>query len=141
MSAELEFIQFRLQIIEEQLNNENVELEPLMRMRIEREQRLLRRVANELPEGQVLETVVNWRFYLGGLLQDHKLETRAQQRKYDRWLRLSRSQREVTPQPPQPSIGTTSTDANGDTWVIDDRFLAMMDDLIARLRKWLESAP
>ena len=139
MTTEVEFVLTRLQIIAERLDEDNDDIEPIQRMSLEREQRLLCRVKNEIPESEVLETLTNWRKYLGIILQDYTLTTRAQMRKYERWLRLSSAQREVTPQPERPPIGTTSTDKNGDTWVIDDRFLAMMDDLIKRLQKWLET--
>ena len=139
MTTEVEFVQARLQIISERLDEDDSDIEPMQRLRMEREQRLLRRVKSELPEGEVLQTLKDWRTFLGFELQDHKIATRAQMRKYERWRRLSRSQREVTPQPERPPIGTTSTDKNGDIWVIDDRFLAMMDDLIKRLQKWLET--
>jgi hypothetical protein len=29
-------------------------------------------------------------------------------------------------------------DTHGAPWIIDDRFLALLDDLIERLQKWLE---
>jgi len=137
MASEIEFVQTRLQIIKERIDDLAIEIEPIIRMRLQREQRLLQRVGEELTEGEVLETLGEWRQYLGILLMDHKFAKRAQQRKYDRWLRLSREQREITPQPEQPTLGTTSIDKHGNTWVIDDRFLAMMDDLIKRLQKWL----
>ncbi|MCA9926066.1 MAG: hypothetical protein KC421_27030 [Anaerolineales bacterium] len=137
MTNEQVFVKERFLIVKARLENPNADIEPPIRMRLQREHRLLDRLRHEVPEGEVLATLTDWRVFLGSKLVAHKKATRAQQEAYDAWLRLPRHRKEEVRQPERPSLGTTVKDANGYSWVIDDRFLLMMDDLINRLQKWL----
>jgi hypothetical protein len=140
MSHEIDFCRQRFHIIKEQLEDPVAALEREDRLRLEREGRLLGHVLYELEEGQVLSALESWRGRFGRELSKHKSATRPQQQVYDAWLRLPRPERERAPEPPRPSLGIVIEDKNGQKWVVDDRYLAMMDDLIGRLRKWLGSA-
>ncbi len=137
MINEHDFVKARFFIVKARLDDPGADIEPPIRMRLQREYRLLGRLRDEVPEGEVLAALTDWRTFLGGKLVEHKRATRAQQEAYDAWLRLPRYRKEEVRQPERPSLGTTVKDANGHTWVIDDRFLLMMDDLINRLQKWL----
>ncbi|MCP5096743.1 MAG: hypothetical protein GY943_14415 [Chloroflexi bacterium] len=139
MSTELEFIQTRQRIVQDGMDDPNPKIEPHKRLSLQREHRLLTRVLAELPEGEVLSTLLAWRGYLGEELVDHTYRHRAQQRAFDRWLRLSRNQRENTPRPEPPPLGAKVPDHKGNMWIVDERFLAMMDDLLKRFKRWLDS--
>lgn len=55
---------------------------------------------------------------------------------YDAWWRLPRDERASVPKPPRPPWARY-VDLDGAPWIIDDRFLALLDDLVERLQKWL----
>jgi hypothetical protein len=55
---------------------------------------------------------------------------------YDAWWRLPRDERGGVPKTPGPP-SARYTDVDGAVWIIDDRFLALLDDLMQRLQKWL----
>ena len=137
MPAEIEFCRQRFRIVKEQLEDPTSALEREDRLRLEREGRLLGHVLYELKEGQVLSALESWRSRFGRELSKHKSATRPGQQAYDTWLRLPHKERHRIPQPPRPSLGIVIEDKNGQKWVIDDRYLAMMDDLIGRLKMWL----
>jgi hypothetical protein len=54
---------------------------------------------------------------------------------YDAWWELPWYDRQELPRPPRPPA-TRYVDADGAPWIIDDRFLALLDDLARRLQKW-----
>lgn len=54
---------------------------------------------------------------------------------YDAWWELPHYQRENVPQPPQPPPARY-VDNEGEPWIVDDRFLALLDDLAGRLWIW-----
>ena len=140
MPDEIGFCRQRFRIVKEQLEDPTAALEREDRLRLEREHRLLGHVLYELEEGQVLKALESWRGRFGRELSQHRSASRPQQQAYDAWLRLPPDERRGVPEPPRPSPGIIIEDKNGRKWVVDDRYLAMMDDLIGRLRKWLESA-
>ena len=105
-------------------------------VRHEREARLLRKLLARTREGQVLTTLRAWRRQLGEFLAEHRQRYKEMQEVHDAWWRLPPSQRETVPQPPRPP-SPRYIDQDGAPWIIDDRFLALLDDLIERLQKWL----
>lgn len=139
MTDEQTFVRERFFIVKERIEDVNAVIDPPIRLRLQREYRLLGKVRAQVAEGEVLATLTDWRTFLGSRLAAYKKATRAQQEAYDAWLRLPRHKKERMRMPERPSLGTIVKDANGHTWVIDDRFLLMMDDLIHRLQKWLAS--
>jgi hypothetical protein len=104
-----------------------------------REARLLRKLLAKVPEGRVLETLIGWRRQLGEFLANHRQRYREQQRAYDDWWRLPPHQRENMPQPQKPP-SPRYIDRDGAPWIIDDRFLNLLDDLIERLQKGLNES-
>lgn len=141
MPKEREFVQERFRIVKEQLDDPDAVIEPEDRKRLEREHRLLGKLLAEVEEGQVKRALELWRVKFGESLAGHRALHREQQQTYDNWLALPWSKREHTPKPEPPSLGIEITDKSGYVWVIDDRYLLMMDDLIARLKKWLGTVP
>jgi len=105
----------------------------------EREARLLRKLLARTREGQVLVTLAAWRRQLEGFLTAHRQRYREMQEAHDAWWGLPRYEREGVPQPPRPP-SARYVDRDGAPWIIDDRFLALLDDLIERLQKWLDEA-
>lgn len=140
MVEEREFARERLDIVKRRLENPAAIIDRLDRIQLEREYRLLGRILHEVEEGQVLKALEAWRRYLGGQLATYSREVLPGIRhRHEQWRQLPPARQEQVPEPPRPVVSTTVTDRNGYKWVIDDRFLLMMDDLIARLRRWLMS--
>jgi hypothetical protein len=140
MEPEREFARERFQIVKQRLDDPATHIDRLDRIQLEREYRLLGKVLDEVSEGQVLRTLEAWRRYLGGELATYSRKVLPSIRQaHEEWRQLPPARREFVPEPPRPVVSTTVTDRNGYKWVIDDRFLLMMDDVIARLRRWLES--
>lgn len=137
VESELAFVHERRQILQEILEKPEADIERVQRIQRQRELRLLDRIAAEVAEGKVLKTVRSWRQYLGQQLAAHKQATRAEQNIADEWYRLPYEEKERTPKPKSPSLGIRITASNDQQFVIDDQYLAMMDDLISRLKKWL----
>jgi hypothetical protein len=105
----------------------------------EREARLLRKLLARAREGQALAMLTAWRRQLGQFLLEHRQRYRKMQEVYDAWWRLPPHQREDIPKPPRPP-SARYVDQDGAPWIIDDRFLALLDDLIDRLQKWFGEA-
>lgn len=104
--------------------------------RSNREARLLRKLLTKTREGQVSATMHGWRRHLGQFLIEHRRQFQEIAETYNDWWRLSPWQREKIPQPPKPPP-PRFIDQDGAPWIIDDRFLILLDDLIERLQKWL----
>lgn len=140
MENEREFARERFAIVKRRLEDPVTHIERLDRIQLEREYRLLGRVLHEVEEGQILKTLEAWRHSLGGQLATYCREVLPSIRqRHEQWQQLPPTRREQVHEPPRPVVSTTVTDRNGYKWVIDDRFLLMMDDVIARLRRWLKS--
>lgn len=138
MENEREFARERFQIVRKRLNDPAA-IERLDRIQLEREYRLLGKVLDEIEEGQILKTLEAWRRFLGGELAKYTRQVLPGIRQaHEEWRSLPPSRREFVPEPPRPIASNTVTDRNGYKWVIDDRFLLMMDDVIERLRRWME---
>jgi hypothetical protein len=138
MISEREFVQARFEIVKDRLEDQCADIERLDRIQLQREYRLLGKVLHEVKEGHVLQALDQWRIYFGQELAQHKAANRAQQEAYDSWWRQSPDERSQTSKPEPPSLGVQVTSRDGQVFVIDDRYLAMMDDLIVRLEKWLD---
>lgn len=105
----------------------------------ERETRLLRKLLASTPDGRVTPTLAAWRRQLEDFLRKHRQQHQAMQDAYDAWWRLPPYKQERTPQPPKPPL-SRYVDQEGVPWIIDDHFLALLDDLTHRLQKWQEES-
>ena len=103
---------------------------------LERERRLLFKLLDKVPEGRVVTTLVEWRKEFGKKWQAHRQNHSEMQEAYDTWWQLPFYRRVRVPQPPRPP-SLRITDHKGHVWIIDDRYLGMVDDLVERLNKWL----
>ena len=153
MPSERAFLRRRLALVEQWLANPGREFTYAGKGRVrrrtrpsncrdithEREARLLRKLLARTREGQVLTTLKVWRRQLGAFLAKHRRRYRKMLEAYDAWWDLSPRQRENVPQPPRPP-SARYIDKAGAPWIIDDRFLALLDDLIRRLQRWLDEA-
>ena len=153
MSSERAFLRQRLALVEQWLANPDREFIYAGKGRVrrrtqsssqrdithEREARLLRKLLVRTREGQVLTTLKAWRRQLGEFLTEHRQRYREMQEAHDAWWRLPPYRRESVPRPPRPP-SARYVDRDGAPWIIDDRFLALLDDLIERLQKWLDEA-
>lgn len=110
-----------------------------LRQRLRRELRILRNLEVRAPEGHVLAAAEGWRFKLGTLLYDHRQKYLLEQDAYDAWAQLPARARERMAEPPKPPE-LLITDRAGERWVIDDRFLLALDDIVTKLKKWHASA-
>jgi len=138
METELEFARKRFFIVKQRLEDPAARIERLDRIQLEREYRLLGKVLDEVAEGRVMETLMVWRRYLGGELAAYSRQVLPNiRRAHEEWRLLPPMRREFVPEPPRPVVGTKVIDRNGYKWVIDDRFLLMLDGLIAQLKRWL----
>jgi hypothetical protein len=104
-----------------------------------REARLLNKLLARTREGMVLKTLTIWRGDLGKFLWQHRQRYREMQDDYEAWWRLPWGVRQTTPKPPRPPVARY-VDVDGASWIINDRFLALLDDLIERLQKWLDES-
>jgi len=98
-----------------------------------REARLLRKLLSQTKEGQVLRTLEAWKGQLRTFMAGHRQQYKEMQDAYDAWWQLPLYQRERLPRPPEPPP-PRYVDADGAPWIVDDRFLALFDDLIVRLQ-------
>jgi hypothetical protein len=135
-TSELEYIRERRSILQEWLEDPKADIERVRRIQLQRELRLLDKIRAEVPEGKVLSTLQLWRSSLGEKLRVHRQQTKKQQRIVDEWYRLPDEEKQTTPKPEAPALGVEVTAASGEQYIIDDRYLATLDDLISRLEKW-----
>jgi hypothetical protein len=150
MASEHAFLRQRLALVEHQLAKQHGDsglsnMEQVRRLgqhvgqhdlTYKRESRLLRKLLARTREGQVLTALKVWRRHLGTYLGEHRQQYKEMQEAYDAWWRLPRDERGGVPKPPRPP-SARYTDVDGAVWIIDDRFLALLDDLMQRLQKWL----
>jgi len=144
------FLRQRLALVERWLANPDREFIPADKRRVRRRTRpasrqdltykreacLLCKLLARTREGQGLTTLKAWRCQLREFLGEHRQRYKEMQDAYDAWWRLPRDERGTTPRPPKPP-SARYVDYDGAPWIIDDRFLALLDDLIERLQKWL----
>jgi hypothetical protein len=103
----------------------------------EREARLLRKLLTRARPGNALHLLTTWRRELGEFAGDHRIKHREAMRAYDEWCYLPphvQARVQAPPKPPVPRF----VDHDGAPWIVDDGLLALLDDLIERLRKWLD---
>ena len=150
MASERAFLRQRLALVERWLANPDREFIPAGKRRVrrrtqpasrqdltyKREARLLRKLLARVREGQVLTTLIAWRCELGEFLREHRQQHKEMQDAYDDWWQLPWGERGSVPKPPRPP-SARYVDANGAPWIIDDRFLTLLDDLVERLQMWL----
>ena len=150
--SEREFLKQRLALVEDALDSPAGEYvyvgkgkarwrtEPSDRQDLNqvREAHLLRKLWATVKEGQVLLALRSWRRQLGSFLTDHRRRYQEMQEVYDAWWQLPPYQRESVPEPPRPPP-PRYIDRDDAPWIVDDRFLALLDDLIERLQKWLRA--
>lgn len=155
MASEHEFIRLRLDRVERQLKRPesaviyeghgrgrrrtSADVDNRQDNLYKREARLLRHILTHTREGQVRHALRGWRDKFGRFLTDHRERYRAMQDAYDTWWSLPVGHREVTLKPPRPPLARY-TDQSGDEWIIDDKFLIILDDISDRLDKWLYEA-
>lgn len=146
---EKDFLQQRLHKIEAKLGSPDpydrddqghlhfrLQPSPVVEERLVHEEHLLKKFLNEVEEGEVLQALVSWRKDLGRQWKEYKELFRFLLDAHDHWARLPWQARSITPEPPQlPDLEIE--DQHGLIWVIDERFLQVMDDLIERLSKWM----
>jgi hypothetical protein len=85
-------------------------------------------------KGQVLMTLMAWRRQLGAFFREHRRQNKGRRDAYLAWRRLPWEERQRVPEPPKPPPARY-VDSDGAPWIIDERFLALIDDLIERLEK------
>ena len=150
MASERAFLRQRLALVERWLANPDREFIPAhkgpVRRRTrsasrqdlthKREAHLLRKLLARTREGQVLTTLIAWRSSLGEFLREHRQQYKEMQDAYDAWWRLPRDERGSVPKPSRPPLARY-VDMDGAPWIIDDRFLTLLDELVERLQKWL----
>ncbi len=107
--------------------------------RLRRELRLLCYLQMRAPEGHVLHAAEEWRRSLGVRLYDHRQKYLLEQDAYDAWLLLPPPLRTRIPEPARPPE-LCVTDRDGHQWLINDRLLIVLDEIIRNLRKWHDSA-
>jgi hypothetical protein len=153
MASEHAFLRQRLALVEQWLADPPREFVPAGRCRVRRrtrpsrrqdltyrrEARLLRKLLERTRDGQVLNTLKAWRSQLGEFLREHRRQYKGMQDIYDAWWQLPRDERWNVPKPPRPPPARY-IDYDGAPWIIDDRLLALLDDLVLRLQKWLDGA-
>lgn len=139
MVSDKEFVRQRFYIVKERLEDPAAVIERQDRIQLQREYRMLGKLLDEAGEGSVLNLLETWRSYLGTELGQHKSARRSQQDAYRNWQRPPPGQQNKISKPQSLSLGAEVTDKNGYVWVVDDRFLMMMDDLIVRLQRWLDN--
>lgn len=138
MERERDFVSQRFQIVKARLEDPAAVIKRVDRIQLQREYRLLGKLLDEVNEGEILGALEAWRRYLGEQLSDYKRRIAPEMRRvHQEWFQLREDQKTCTEEPPHSLPGTTVTDKNGWVWVIDDRFLQMMDDEIERLKRWL----
>jgi hypothetical protein len=149
--SERAFLRQRLALVERWLANPDREFIPAAKGRVRRrsrpasqrdltyrrEARLLRKLLARTREGQALTTLRDWREQLGAFLREHRHQYREMQDAYDAWWVLPWLERQKAPRPPRPPAARY-LDGDGAPWIIDDRFLVLLDDLVGRLQKWLD---
>jgi hypothetical protein len=153
VASERAFLRQRLALVERWLSDPDREFSPKVRgpvrrrtrpasrrnLTYRREARLLRKLLARAREGQALASLKDWRHHLGEFLRAYRKEYAEMQDIYDAWWHLPWGEKQTVPRPlkPPPPL---YTDYDGVPWIVDDRFLALLDDLIERLQKWLADA-
>lgn len=150
MISELEFIQHRLKLVEEYIQNGPPELLAKQRQydyaknaieknRYELEARLLHHILTVTTEGQVLYALAQWSTKFRAMFEQHYAKNRDLFYEYDHWLQLSDRERNFTPKPPVPP-SLCYFDQYNAQWVINGEFLEMLVRLRQNLNTWLSTS-
>lgn len=150
-SLEKEFVNRRLQIVEEKLGHPNkydvdetggfhhrIEFAPNVEYALIREARILEKLLVEVDEGKIHRALVSWRKILGEEFKKHKEHYHDMQEAHDAWLQYPWPTRIEIPEPLIPP-NCEVTDRQGHTWVVDDELLSVFDDILKRLEKWMST--
>lgn len=148
-NEEKEFVNRRLQIIEEKLGYPNkydvdekgglhhrIEVAPNVEYALVREARILEKLSIEVEEGKIQRALISWRQLLGGDLKKHKEHYHDMQEAHNAWRQYPWPTRIDIPEPPIPP-DCEVTDRQGHTWVVDDGLLGVFEDVVRRLEKWM----
>jgi hypothetical protein len=151
MSPEREFLERRQKIVEEGLKHisdfevdENgrfhlqYQPSPFVEYDLIREARLIEKMLAQVKEGKVSKTLVSWRKALGEQLMKHHEYYHPIQEAYDDWLSLPFPTRIEIPEPPLPPQ-LNIIDSQGHEWIVDEELLKVIEDVNARLKKWIDS--
>ena len=91
-----------------------------------------------VPEGSVLKALQQWREKHCQELQKYQKGTRKAQLAAERYWDEYEINVELGEAPPRnPAPGIKIKDVHGNIWVIDDRYIMMMDRMIGQLQRWL----
>lgn len=150
-SLEKEFVNRRLQIVEEKLGHlikydvdetggfhHRIEVAPNVEYALIREARILEKLSLEVEEGKIHRALGLWRKTLGEEFKKHKEHFHDMQEAHDAWLQYPWPTRIEIPEPPIPP-NCEVTDRQGHAWVVDDELLSVFDDLQKRLEKWIST--
>jgi hypothetical protein len=154
MASDHEFVRQRLNIVERYENAPDAEYEYVGRGRgrrlnkyeqpaqiplYEYEARLLKKLLMQTHEGQVNDALSSWRRQLKKFLAAHEAQHQVLRNSWMMWLALPPDMQDSTPQPP-PVPPAIFVDQQGVEWHVNASLLTLLDDLIARLHQWLETA-
>ena len=151
MTPEHEFLERRLAIVEERLKQvSNFEVDgngrfhlqyqpsPFVEYDLIREARLIEKMLAQVEEGKVSKALNSWRKSLGEKLLKHHEYYRPMQEAHNNWLSLPFPTRIEIPEPPPPPE-LNIIDLQGHEWIVDEQLLKVIDDVNARLKKWVDS--
>jgi len=149
MSSDIELLRLRLELVEQEIADPSEfqyagqdrglsrsNYSPRQYRAYQREARILRKLLARARSGKVLQTLTAWRRQLGQFAVDHRHQYDVAIRNYDAWCQLPHHVRWQFAEPPRPPL-PRYVDPDGAPWIVDDSFLALLDDLIERLQKWL----
>lgn len=128
MTREREFVERRFFIVKARLEDPDSELARVERYQLRREYRLLGKILDEVPEGRVLETLHSWRKHFDRAWTAHR-------RRQQKSLHSQRGGNDWRQR--RSSYGAVIRDKRGYKWVIDARYMQMVDDIIRRLQMWM----
>lgn len=151
MENEIEFLQRRLEILNETIERPSkfeIDEKGGFHMRLDtsphiehayiREAHLIQKLLLQAKEGKVSYALSNWRKLLWEKLRIHRELYRPMQEAYDHWLSFPFPTRIEIPEPPHPPE-LEIKDIQGTVWIVDEKLFTVIDDLQARLKKWMAS--
>ena len=151
MSSEIEFLQRRLELLADLIKKPSqfevdqkggfhvrLDVSPHIEYNYIREAHTIQKLLSQAQEGQVSQTLTDWRRLLGEKLRTYREYYRPMQEVYDDWLSYPFPTRIEIPEPPHPPE-LEITDIQGEVWIVDEKLLSVVDDLQARLGKWMAS--
>lgn len=150
MSADIEFIQQRLALVQQELSQPSGHLcrgedrgqahqsdVSWRTIAYQREARLLHKLRIRARPGGVISLLRTWRQQMGQFALEYRNRNKEITRAHDEWAEAPFHVRTRIPEPPKPPA-PRYVDCEGNRWIVDDAFVALLDDLIQRLGKWLD---